>query len=175
MKAKVLSSRECHANPVFSVHDEKAIEPGGVKIRRYIVHHRGSAVIMPLDVRGRILMVRQYRLAARQAMWELPAGRVDEGETPLRAARRELIEESGLRAKAWKKLAEFYPSPGFLSEKMTVYLATGLRMGDACPMEDERIECHWFTVAELDELIQAGKILDGKTLVGYAAWRRARR
>jgi ADP-ribose pyrophosphatase len=80
-----------------------------------------------------------------------------------------------LRAKAWKKLAEFYPSPGFLTEKMTVYLATGLRMGDACPMEDERIECHWFTVAELEELIGAGKILDGKTLIGYAAWRRSRR
>jgi ADP-ribose pyrophosphatase len=175
MKAKVLSSRECHTNPVFSVRDEKAIEPGGVKIRRYIVEHRGSAVIMPLDVRGRVLLVRQYRLAARQAMWELPAGRIDEGETPLKAARRELIEETGLRAKQWKKLAEFYPSPGFLTEKMTVYLATGLRMGDACPMEDERIECHWFTVAELDELIRAGKLLDGKTLIGYAAWRRSKR
>jgi ADP-ribose pyrophosphatase len=175
MKAKILSSRECHANAVFCVRDIQAIEPGGVKIHRYIVHHRGSAVILPLDVRGRILLVRQYRLAASREMWELPAGRIDEGETPLQAARRELIEETGLRAKKWKKLVEFYPSPGFLSEKMNVYLASGLRMGDSKPMDDERIECHWFTVAELDRLIRAGKILDGKTLIGYAAWRRSPR
>jgi len=175
MKANVLSSRECHKNTVFSVCDEHAVEPGGVQIHRFIVHHRGSAVMLPLDVRGRILLVRQYRLAARQSMWELPAGRVDEGETPLQAARRELIEETGLRAKKWKKLVEFYPSPGFLTEKMTVYLATGLRMGDSCPMDDERIECHWFTVAELEKLIGAGKLKDGKTLIGYAAWKRLRR
>jgi len=171
MKAKLLSSRPRHSNPLFSVREERAVEPGGVKILRYVVHHGGSAVILPLDSRGRILLVRQYRLAGRRPLWELPAGRIDPGETPLQAARRELAEETGLRARRWKKLAEFYPSPGFLTEKMTIYLAAGVRMGEACPMEDERIECHWFTAEELDKLVAGGKIQDGKTLIGYAVWR----
>ena len=110
--------------------------------------------MMPVDDRGRILLVRQYRLPARQYLWELPAGRVDEGETPLQAARRELTEETGYRAKSWKKLAEFYPSPGFLAEKMTIFLATGLTAGEAKPMDDERIETRWFTRNELRRVDQ---------------------
>ena len=171
MKAKLLSSVERHRNPVFSVREDHAVEPGGVRIHRLIVHHRGSAVMLAVDRLKRILLVRQFRLAVGAPLWELPAGRVDEGETPLQAARRELIEETGARARRWKKLISFYPSPGFLSEKMTVFLATGLSHGEARPMDDERIECRWFTAAELDRLIRAGKIVDAKTLIGYWAWR----
>ena len=109
---------------------DHALDPDGFEIKRAIVQHGGSAVMMPVDDKKRILLVRQYRLPARRYMWELPAGRVDEGETPLQAAKRELVEETGYRAKKWKKLAEFYPSPGFLAEKMTIYLATGLTEGE---------------------------------------------
>ena len=172
MKAKIISSRECHRNAVFTVSQERAIEPGGVEIRRFIVRHRGSAVMLAADARGRVLLVRQFRLAAGQALWELPAGRIDEGETALQAARRELLEEAGLRAREWRKLVWFYSSPGFLSEKMTVFLATGLTQGEAKPMEDERIECRWFTRQDLETMIRTGKIVDGKTLAGYWAWRR---
>ncbi|MGH9672775.1 MAG: NUDIX hydrolase, partial [Bryobacteraceae bacterium] len=94
------------------------------------------------------------------------------GETPLQTARRELIEETGYRARKWKKLVSFYPSPGFVDEKMTVFLATGLTPGDPTPMDDERIECRWFTSAQIQRWIDNGKILDGKTIAGFLVWRR---
>ena len=120
---KLISSKELIHTPIFHVTMDHALDPDGFEIKRAIVQHGGSAVMMPIDERRRVLLVRQYRLPARRYMWELPAGRVDEGETPLQAAKRELVEEAGLRAKKWAKLAEFFPSPGFLAEKMTIYTA----------------------------------------------------
>src|SRR6202035_2141191 len=111
---KLISSKELIRTPIFRVTLDRAIDPDGFEIKRAIVQHGGSAVMMPVDDRGRILLVRQFRLPAKSYLWELPAGRVDEGETPLKAARRELVEETGYRAKKWKKLVQFYPSPGFL-------------------------------------------------------------
>lgn len=170
---KLISSKEIAKTPIFTVTFDHAVDPGGFEIKRAIVRHGGSAVMMPVDDRGRILLVRQYRLPARQYMWELPAGRVDAGETPLKAARRELIEETGYRAKNWKKIAEFYASPGFLAEKMSIYLATGLTAGAAKPMEDERIETRWFSRKELHQWIKAGKIKDAKTMIGFFRYREA--
>ena len=123
---KLISSKQLIETEIFTASDDLAVDPGGFRIRRLIIHHRGSAVMMPIDTRGRILLVRQYRLPARRYLWELPAGRMDPGETPLQAARRELAEETGLRARKWKKLISFYASPGFLSEKMNLFVATGL-------------------------------------------------
>lgn len=169
---KIISSKKLIETPIFTVSEDDAIDPDGFEIKRAIVHHGGSAVMMPVDERSRILLVRQYRLPAKQYLWELPAGRLDPGETPMQAARRELIEETGYRAKKWKKIAEFYASPGFLAEKMTVFLATGLTSGEKKPMEDERIETRWFTSAELDRAIESGKILDAKTQIGFLKWKR---
>jgi ADP-ribose pyrophosphatase len=169
---KIISSIERYNNDLFSVSEEHAIDPSGFEIRRAIVHHNGSAVMMAVDDRKRILLVRQYRLPARSSLWELPAGRLDKGETPLRAAKRELAEETGYRAKNWKKLVTFYPSPGYVAEKMTIFLATGLTEGEAEPMDDERIETRWFTDKEMEQGIQSGKIVDGKTMIGYCRWKR---
>ena len=169
---KLISSKEITRNRIFTVTMDHAVDPSGFEIQRAIVQHRGSAVVMPVDDKKRILLVRQYRLPARQYLWELPAGTVDEGEKPLQTARRELAEETGLRARVMRKIAEFYPSPGFLSEKMTIYLATGLTLGEATPMEDERIETKWFAANEIDGMIGAGKILDAKTNVGFLRWKR---
>jgi len=168
---KLLSSTEIAKTPILRVTLDRAIDPDGFEIKRAIVQHGGSAVMMPVDARGRILLVRQYRLPARQYLWELPAGRLDPGETPLKAARRELIEETGYRAKQWKKIAVFYPSPGFLAEKMTIFLATGLTAGRSTPMEDERIEARWFTPRELKSWIDSGKIIDAKTMIGFYRYR----
>src|SRR5262249_25653466 len=143
-----------------------------LEMRRWIVGEGGWSVMMAVDARKRILLVRQYRLPAGMEMWELPAGRLDPGEKPLQAAKRELIEETGCRARKWRKLVTFYPSPGYVSEKMTIFLATELAEGEAQPMDDERIETRWFTAREIERMLRSGKILDGKTMIGYLTWKR---
>ncbi len=172
---KLISSRERYRCDIFRVTEDHAVERDGFEIRRAVVRHRGSAVMMPVDGRGRILLVRQYRLPAEQSMWELPAGRVDEGERVLAAAKRELEEETGYHARTWRKLVSFYASPGYIAEKMTIFVTTGLVRGEPKPMEDERIECRWFTARELLGMIDAGKLADAKTIVGILVWQRFRR
>ena len=169
---KLISSEKITENAIFTVTLDHALDPDGFEIKRAIVQHKGSAVVMPVDAKKRILLVKQYRLPARRFLWELPAGKIDAGETALQAARRELKEETGCRAKKWSKLAEFFPSPGFLAEKMTIYLATGLSAGEAKPMEDERIETRWFTHKEIEKMILSGQIKDAKTNIGFLRWKR---
>jgi ADP-ribose pyrophosphatase len=169
---KIVSSREVYKCGLFRVTEEEATDPSGFDIKRSIVRHLGSAVMMAVDEKSRILLVRQFRLPAEKNLWELPAGRLDAGEKPLEAARRELREETGYKARNWKRLATFWPSPGYVGEKMTIFLATGLTAGEPQPMEDERIECRWFTRKELDEMIREGKIEDGKTIIGFLIWMR---
>jgi ADP-ribose pyrophosphatase len=172
---KLISSEELIHTPIFRVTFDHALDPGGFEIKRAIVQHAGSAVMMPVDERGRILLVRQYRLPARRYLWELPAGRLDPGETPLGAAKRELVEETGYRAKKWMKLVKFWPSPGYVAEAMTIFLAQDLTAGVAKPMEDERIESRWHTAKEVDAMIMAGKIADAKTIIGFHLWKRKRK
>ena len=115
---KTISSKEITQDPIFTVTMDHAVDPDGFEIERAIVHHRGSAVMMAVDEKERILLVRQYGCPARQYMWELPAGR-STGEKVGRPPPR-IGEETGYRAKKWQKLASFYLSPGFLAEKMTI-------------------------------------------------------
>ncbi len=169
---KIVSSKEVYRCGLFHVTEECARDKTGFEIRRSVVRHAGSAVMMAVDENERVLLVRQYRLPADQLMWELPAGKLDPGENPLQAARRELREETGYRARKWRRLAAYYASPGFVAEKMNLFLATGLIPGEAQPMDDERIECRWFGISEIDKDIRSGRILDGKTIIGFLAWQR---
>ena len=107
---KLISSEKLLETPIFSVTQDRAVDPDGFEIKRAIVQHGGSAVMMPVDDKSRILLVRQYRLPARASLWELPAGRVDKGESVLQAAKRELREETGFKAKKWTKLTSFFVS-----------------------------------------------------------------
>lgn len=169
---KHTKSKEVYQCRLFRVTEDEARDPKtGFTIKRAIVRHRGSAVMMAVDDRKRILLVRQFRLPAEKYMWELPAGSIDPGEKPLQTARRELVEETGYKAAKWTRLASFYVSPGYVAERMTIFLATGLTSGQATPMDDERIETRWFTAREIGEMIRAGKIEDAKTIVGFLRWR----
>lgn len=169
---KTISSKEVYRCGLFQVTEDEAEDRTGWRMKRSVVRHRGSAVMMAVDAKNRVMLVRQYRLPADRYLWELPAGKTDEGETVAQAAKRELIEETGLRAKKWKKLASFFPSPGYVEEKMTIFLATELTEGDSQPMEDERIETRWFTKKEILDLIASNKILDAKTMIGFLYWAR---
>jgi ADP-ribose pyrophosphatase len=175
-KARVISSRVSYQGPVFSVTTDEVEEPGGVRARRDVIRHSGSIVILAVDASNegaakgkaepQILLERQYRHAAQSMMWELPAGRIDDGETALTAAKRELLEETGYSARQWKRILHFYVSPGFLSETMTIYLAKGLKAGEAQPEADERIAVRFFALSEAKRMALNGRILDAKTIAG---------
>src|SRR5260370_10238521 len=135
-KAKVLSSRVIYEGAVFGIRRDEIIEPSGVRTTREMITHQGSVVILPSLPDGRILLVQQYRYAAREYLWELVAGRMDPGENPRQAAARELIEETGYRAKRLRVFLEFFPTPGFLEEKMFLLLAEGRTPGKAAPQGD---------------------------------------
>jgi ADP-ribose diphosphatase len=166
-QAQVLSSREVYRGPVFWVTVDEVIEPGGIRARRDIVHHPGSVVILALDETGtgpRLLLERQYRHAAESYLWELPAGRIDPGESELAAAKRELREETGYSASSWRRILKYYASPGFMDETMAIYLAAGLKAGSAQPEEDEFIRRRLVPVADAALMVQKGTIRDGKTI-----------
>jgi ADP-ribose pyrophosphatase len=168
-KARVLSSKEAYRGPAFWVSTDEVLEPTGVRVRRDIVHHSGSVVILAVQENRsgpKILLERQYRHAAQQFLWELPAGRIDEGENELKAAKRELLEETGYTAQRWKRILKFYVSPGFVAETMSIYLATNLRSGTAQPEADEVIEVRFVPLAEALRMVLAGKIKDAKTVSG---------
>jgi len=164
---RVISTKTVFRGPVFSVNTDEVEEPGNIRVRRDVVRHSGSIVVLPLDESGstpRVLLERQFRYAAGMRMWELPAGRVDAGEKNLAAAKRELIEETGYTASRWEKALFFYVSPGFLDESMTVYLARGLKKGIAQPEEDERIAVRFFPLQQAVRMAMTGKIVDAKTI-----------
>jgi ADP-ribose pyrophosphatase len=166
-KAKLVASRVAYRGPVFTVTTDQVREPSGYVARRDVVRHQGSVVVMPVDDRGRrlrVLLVRQYRHAAGRYLWELPAGRVDGGESKPAAAKRELLEETGYRARRWKRALRFWVSPGFLDETMDIYLATGLTAGEAEPEADEAITCRFFPLSRAVALAMNGGLADAKTI-----------
>jgi len=168
-QARVLSSRVRFKGPVFQVTTDQVVEPGGIRARRDVVRHAGSIVVLAVDdgrAEPRILLERQYRHAAHSLLWELPAGRIDQGESELGAARRELLEETGYTARQWKKILHFYVSPGFLDETMSIYLARGLQAGEAQPEEDEKIATRFFPLSAAKRMALNGHIRDAKTIAG---------
>jgi ADP-ribose pyrophosphatase len=163
--ARVLDHRAVYDGRVLSLHVDEVEEPGGVRALREVVRHRGSVATLAVSETGQVILVRQYRYAVDEALWELPAGRLDPGETPEQGARRELAEEVGLEADEVEPLAVFYTTPGFSDERMYLYRASGLRQVPPRPEDDERIEPRWFGLDEAISMVATGEIKEGKTLV----------
>jgi ADP-ribose pyrophosphatase len=177
---EVLSSKVSFEGPVFRVVTDEVREPGGEAHRRDVIRHPGSVVVFAVDdAKSKrdplILLERQYRHAAAQYLYEIPAGSLDPGEDPLVGAKRELLEETGYKAKHWSKLVRFYASPGFLGEWMQIFVAEGLTPGDATPEEDEQIELFAVPLSELLREIDAGRIHDGKTIAATLLYERLRK
>jgi ADP-ribose pyrophosphatase len=169
IKARVLSSRESYRGPVFWVTTDNVLEPTGVRVRRDVVRHSGSVVVLALDESSsgpRVLLEKQYRHAAGRFLLELPAGRIDEGENELKAAKRELLEETGYSARSWKRTLRFWASPGFVAEAMSLYLARDLTPGAAQPEDDEVIELQFVPLKKAVSLVMNGTIQDAKTIAG---------
>ena len=160
--------KKVYEGPVFSVLSGILREPGGVRARRDIIRHSGSVAVLPVLDDGRVILVRQYRCAFKKLLIELPAGRIDKGETPLQAARRELREEVGLGARTWQRLVRIIPSPGFCDEVVTIYRATGLFGSVAEPDPDERIEILTLPISRAIKLVKNHKLEDGKTVIALS-------
>lgn len=164
--AKILSSEEIYKGPVFGVRRDKVLEPNGVCATREVITHPGSVVVLPVLPDGRIVLIRQYRHATGLYLWELVAGRIDHGEGVRQAAARELIEETGYRARRFRVFLDVFPTPGFLEERMYILLAEGLTAGKAQPEEDEKITVKAFTPPRLDNMIRKGELRDAKSIAG---------
>ena len=164
--AQILRSEELYKGPIFGVRRDEVLEPGGLRTIREVITHPGSVVVLPVLPDGRILLVRQYRHATRQHLWELVAGRIDEGENVRQAAARELIEETGYRAKRFRVFLDVFPTPGFLEERMYILLAEKLTAGEAQPEEDEKITAKAFTPASLESMIRRNVLRDAKSIAG---------
>ncbi|MBW4043603.1 MAG: NUDIX hydrolase [Acidobacteria bacterium] len=177
-KAEVLSSKLAYNGKLFKVFKDQVREPGAEDAHlREVIRHNGSVVILAVDAKTGsrdplIVMERQYRHAAGQFLLEVPAGKMEEGEKRLPAAKRELLEETGFRARKWTKLVRYFASPGFLGEWMQVFLAEELTAGQAAPEADENLEIVMMRLSDVLEMIHSGEILDGKTIVSVLFYAR---
>ena len=138
----------------------------GIDTIREVFHHPGGAAVVPVLPGGDVLLVRQFRYPVQQDLLELPAGKIDPGETPESTARRELAEEVGFRAGILEKLGEFYTTPGFCTEKLHLFMATDLSPADEKGDDDEEIAVERFSLAELESLLSSGRLVDAKTIIG---------
>ena len=170
MSAERLSSEQVFKGKVFSVDRDKVRMPNGRTVSVDVVRHAKSVVLVPVPESGKVILIRQYRYAVNAFLWELPAGSVDEGETPEQAARRECHEEIGLVPTTVVRLSAMFPTPGYCDEEMVFFRLSGLEHTDEAAEvdEDEDIESRTFDLRDAREMIRRGEITDMKTLVGLS-------
>ena len=140
--------------------------PNGKAVELEVLRHPGGAAIVALDEHNQVCLLRQYRHAAGGWLWELPAGKLESGETPQTTAKRELVEEAGLQAARWDTLGKVIVSPGFCDEVIYLYLARDLTVVPAQPEDDELFEVHWIPFEQALEQVHDGTLLDAKTMLG---------
>ena len=157
---------------IFQVVEREQIGRSGAILKRHIVKHPGAVAIVPILEDGRILLIKQFRAALNQDIYEIPAGTREPNEEPLVTATRELIEETGYRAKSVDYITTIYTSPGILQEELVIYSATGLTLGESSPEDGERIVLEPKTWYEIESMLDNNEIADAKTIVGLLMTKR---
>lgn len=176
MKFETIHSQSIYQGRAFSVRQDQVRLPNGAETHLDIVEHIGAVTILPLDADGQIWFVRQYRHAIKSEILELPAGTLEPGEDPAVCAARETREEIGMGAENLHKIGTFYMAPGYSTELMHVYVATGLFESPLAGDSDEFLDVERIPLAQIPDMLQTGKIVDGKTLAvfqlakDYLAW-----
>jgi ADP-ribose pyrophosphatase len=165
-EAKVLSSRIAYKGDHIQVREDRVIEPAGHECSREIVVHPGAVCIVARPTPDEVILIRQYRHATRQELVEIPAGTLHDGEDPRQCAVRELEEEAGYRASSMVERARFWTTPGFTTEFMYLYEATGLAKTQTNPDDDEVIEVDIVKSSEALQMIDSGRIQDAKSILG---------
>ncbi|MEW6726321.1 MAG: NUDIX hydrolase [Bacillota bacterium] len=169
LKERTLQQEYVYRGKILNMRVDTVELPNGKVGRREVVEYSGAVAIVAVDDEGYVLLVRQYRYAVGKELLEIPAGKLEGGENPEAAVNRELEEETGYTAGKLTKLLEFYSTPGFTSEKMHLYLVTGLTTGQAAPDEDEFLELVRVPLDQAVEMVKRGEICDAKSIVGLLA------
>lgn len=164
LSEKTVTTQNIFSGRVLEFRVDTVELPDGSLATRELVHHPGGVAVVPVDDEGYVYLVRQWRKPYEEAVLEIPAGKRDKGEHPLTGAKRELNEETGLIAEKYTDLGSFYPSPGYVDEVIYLYLATGLKKGDAHPDDDEYVETEKIHIDTLTDMIMKNEIKDGKTI-----------
>ncbi len=166
---KTVKKNYIYEGKVLTLRKDDALLPDGKPCIREIIEHNGGACVLYVED-GKALFVRQYRYAYGESVLELPAGKLEKGENPLVAAKRELEEETGIRAKDFKPIATIYPTPGYTNEKIYLYQAFEGEKKQTHPDEDEFVDVVWLPLSEVKEMLKKGELHDAKTLIGLQAY-----
>lgn len=161
---QTLDSQLVYDGGLLKVYRDTVRLAGGTTAWREVVRHPGAVVVVPVDDQGNVYLVRQYRYPYGRVLLEVPAGKLEPGEQPFPAARRELEEETGARARHWTELGQMLPTPGFCDEVQHVYLARGLELGESHPDEDELLEVVRLPLKQAQEMAVDGRLEDSKTV-----------
>jgi ADP-ribose pyrophosphatase len=175
MKFRVEAEREIHQARIVRVVAKDLLLPNGRRTTFTIIEHPGAVAIVPVHANGDVVLLKQFRPSIGEELYEIPAGTMEKGEAPLATAKREIIEETGFKAKSWKKIAEFYTAPGFCTEFMHVYLAQGLSPAHAEGDEDEILKPVRLSIDAALKLIRTKKIRDAKSIAGLLIYHGQRR
>jgi len=158
--------KQLFSGNMIKLYRENRLLPNGVRIELELIKHTGAVLIVPLLARDKIVLIRQYRPVINSYIWELPAGNINRNEKPLSSAHRELAEEVGYKARTIKKIGQIYPSPGYCTEKIMIYVARGLTKIPSRNEADEIITAKIFSRKVVSCLLKSGKIVDSKTICG---------
>lgn len=170
LKESVLHDDLIFRGKVFTVHHADVLCPENYRSKREWVEHHGGVAVLAINEQDEVYFVEQYRIATGQVLEEIPAGKLEKGEEPLAAAQRELSEECGLTARHWQKLGQFWPTPGYSSEMIHLYLAEGLEEGPQHPDPGEFLHHRRRSLADCRRALTTGELTDGKTLLALSLY-----